>query len=141
MISLFFVPKVGFPYGPYGNQPQFTPFPQNFGFNFQPFQPLQPFQPFAPIQPFNQPFNQPLATPEEFNNYLSDLQQKYAAYVLIFLAISCFCQSFLNFFLNNQNVTNMNYCCYYVDIEAEVLHSQRLELRPLQALILGQLST
>ncbi|XP_055304748.1 uncharacterized protein LOC129569674 [Sitodiplosis mosellana] len=67
----------GFPYGPYGNQPAFTPFPQNFGFN-SPFQPIQPFQPLPPLQPFA-PYQQ-IATPQEFNQYLNSLQQQYAAY-------------------------------------------------------------
>jgi len=69
----------GFPYGPYGGQPAFQPFPNNFGFNapFQPFQqPFQPFQPIQPIQPFS-PYQSPLATPQEFTQYLNTLQQQY----------------------------------------------------------------
>ncbi|XP_031629430.1 calcium-binding protein P isoform X2 [Contarinia nasturtii] len=67
----------GYPYGQYGLNPQYSPFPQqNFGFG-APFQPL-PFQQVQPMQPFA-PF-QPLATPHEYTQYLNGLQQQYAAY-------------------------------------------------------------
>lgn len=70
----------GFPYGPFGNQqPQFQPYPQNFGFQNNPFVPLPAFQPFQPYAPFGT--FQPLQTPQEFNKYLNNLRDEYAAYV------------------------------------------------------------